>query len=404
MNSGVDGEPIQHRFEQTTAAGDGAPALPIAPQVSVITPTYNESGNILGLLGDVESALDGMRYEVIVADDDSPDRTWEIAEDYAETHPHTLVLRRFHDKGLSPAVLAAMEVARGDVLVVIDADRQHDEKIIPTMYHEITSGHADIAVGSRAVEDGSYGEWSVFRRFVSWVAATIARLFLRVPVSDPMSGFFAISRDVYERLASEINPRGFKIFLEFIGRDPTLKVAEVGYHFKMRTAGETKLNSSVIRSYLLAVFDLRFGHQVKPQFVLYTMVGIAGLAVNGVAYAAASAIGIGEFHTGLSSGIDPVSGAVLCGIVSQVLFTFVANNWFTFWERRYRGSKALVGMMLFAAISAYGLLIQFAVSKWLGGVGVSSAWVRHLFAILVAFQASYFLNVTLTWGRRSTIE
>lgn len=370
----------------------------------MITPTYNESENITPLLADIDSALNTLTYEVIVADDDSPDRTWEIAETYAVDHPSVKVLRRFHDKGLSPAVLAAMEVAKGDVLVVIDADRQHDESIIPAMYDQIVNQGADIAVGSRAAENGSYGEWSAFRRVVSWVAATIARLFLRVPVSDPMSGFFAISRPAYERLAASINPQGFKIFLEFIGRGPDLKVAEVGYHFRMRTAGETKLNSSVIRSYLLAVFDLRFGHQVKPQFVLYTLVGIAGLAVNAVVYAIASGLGAGEITTGLGSGVDPIDGAAMFGILAQVASTFVANNWFTFWERRYRGPRVLLGAMLFALISAYGLLIQFAVSKWLGGIGVSSGWIRHLIAIIVAFQASYFLNVTLTWGRRASVE
>jgi dolichol-phosphate mannosyltransferase len=370
----------------------------------VITPTYNEADNITPLLTDLDTALAPLTYEIIVADDDSPDRTWEIAETYADDHPEVKVLRRFHDKGLSPAVLAAMEVARGDVFVVIDADRQHDEAIIPLMYDQIANQGADIAVGSRGAENGSYGEWSRFRRFVSWVAATIARLFLRVPVSDPMSGFFAISRPAYERLAGQINPRGFKIFLEFIGRGPDLKVVEVGYHFRMRTAGETKLNSSVIRNYLLAVFDLRFGHQVKPQFVLYTLVGLAGLAVNAVVYTIASWLGIGQITTGLGSGVDPVDGAALFGILAQVGCTFVANNWFTFWERRYRGPRVIVGALLFALISAYGLLIQFAVSKWLGGIGVHSAWIRHLIAILVAFQASYFLNVTLTWGRRATLE
>lgn len=375
-----------------------------APTVSVITPTFNEADNIGPLLDELSEALVDLSYEIIVVDDDSPDGTWEVAEKAAEADSRIHVIRRFHDKGLSPAVLAAMETAQGEVLAVIDSDRQHDPAIIPTLVERITSGEADIAVGTRSGEGGSYGDWGRGRRFVSLVAATIARVLLRVPVADPMSGFFAIRRTDYERLAGDINPRGFKILLEFLGRGPDLRVAEVGYHFRLRQAGETKLNSSVIRNYLLAVFDLRFGHEVKPQFVLYTLVGLGGLVANAIVYAIARWLGAGTITTGLGSAVDPVDGAAVAGLITQIALTFVANNWFTFWERRYRGPRVVLGAVLFVAISVYGLMIQFAVAKWLLGLGIHSAPLRHVVAIVVAFQASYFLNVTLTWGRRQPTE
>ncbi|MEZ5381159.1 MAG: glycosyltransferase [Microthrixaceae bacterium] len=377
------------------------------PLVSVITPTYNEAENIGALLERLDEALHDVSHEIIVVDDDSPDETWRIAEEYAESHHTVRVLRRFHDKGLSPAVLAGMELAEGRALAVIDADGQHDEGILPTMARKVAYGDADICVGSRASDGGSYGDWSKARRLVSWVATLIARLFLRVPLSDPMSGYFVISREAFEEAAADVNPQGFKILLEFLGRRPDLSVIEVGYRFRQRTAGETKLNSSVIRSYLLAVFDLRFGHVVKPQLLLYTLVGLAGVGVNFGAIVVGEALGLGSITTG-SEAIDPLPVPVLTGLLTQLVMTFAANNWFTFWENRYQGSRVAVGFALFSVISAYGLLIQFSVAKWFDivglGEGVLSAGaasaLHQLIAILVAFQASYFLNINLTWRRR----
>ena len=382
-----------------------------APLLSVITPTYNEAENIVGLLERVETALAGITYEIIVVDDDSPDETWQLAEAYAEDHQRVRVLRRFHDKGLSPAVLAGMELAEGRTLGVIDADGQHDEAILAAMAERVASGDADICVGSRASDGGSYGDWSRSRRLVSWVATLIARLFLRVPLSDPMSGYFVISREAFEDAAPDVNPQGFKILLEFLGRRPQLRVAEMGYTFRSRTAGETKLNSSVIRSYLLAVFDLRFGHVVKPQLLLYTLVGLFGVGVNFAVIVVGEAVGLGSISTG-SEAIDPLPVPVLVGLIAQLLVTFAANNWFTFWENRYQGSRLAVGFGLFFIISAYGLMIQFAIAKWLDIInlvegplsqGVAAA-LQQLIAILVAFQASYFLNVNLTWRRRERDE
>lgn len=319
------------------------PPLGAPPLLSVITPTYNEAGNILVLLENLERALAEVTYEIIVVDDDSPDGTWQLAEDHAAAHPLVRVLRRFHDKGLSPAVLAGMELAEGRTLAVIDADGQHDESILAAMARRVDSGEADVCVGSRNSDGGSYGDWSRGRRLVSWVATLIARLFLRVPLTDPMSGYFVISREAFEDAAPDVNPQGFKILLEFLGRRPELSVAEMGYTFRSRTAGETKLNSSVIRSYLLAVFDLRFGHMVKPQLLLYTLVGLAGVGVNFGAIVVGEAVGLGSITTG-SEAIDPLAIPVVVGLLAQLVMTFTANNWFTFWENRYQGSRLLVGL------------------------------------------------------------
>ncbi len=378
------------------------------PVLSVVTPTYNEADNLPLLVADLGSALAEVPHEVIVADDDSPDRTWEVGERLADDDDTVVVVRRFHDHGLSAAVLDGMSVARGSILAVIDADLQHDPTILPEMVRLIEDDEADLVVGSRATEGGGYGDWAASRRFVSWVATFIARVILRVRVSDPMSGFFAVRRDVYERDAPRINPRGFKIMLEFIGRDRNLRVVEVPYEFRNRVHGETKLNRSVIRSYLLAVAELRLGRQIDPAFLLYVLVGIVGLAVNSLVFSVGEALGVPQFDTGLNDALDPVYGSFLLSVAVSTAVVFVLNNEFTFWEQRYSGWKLLPAFVVFVGMTVVGTLVHVGVFTYLQNIGLGlsvlgdtgARTLHNLVGAVVALVVNWYLNTTYLWRRR----
>jgi dolichol-phosphate mannosyltransferase len=379
-----------------------------APVVSVVTPTYNEAENVPLLVTRLHEALGDLPHEIIVADDDSPDRTWEVAEQLAEKDPTVTVMRRFHDPGLSAAVLDGMSVARGEVLAVIDADLQHDESILPEMVERIRSDRADVCVGSRSTVGGGYGDWAASRRLVSWVATLIARLLLRVPVSDPMSGYFAVSRRAYEDTAPSINPQGFKILLEFVGRNRDLRVHEVGYEFASRVHGETKLNRSVIRSYLLGVAELRVGRQINPQFLLYVMVGLVGLAVNSSAFAVAEALRFPLVDTGLNEALDPVASSFLFSVQLSIFVLFVLNNEFTFWEQRYRGWKLFPAFAVYEVMSLVGTGVHVAVFTFLQSTGFMLSVLgdgptrvaHNLMGYLVALVVNWYLNTTYLWRRR----
>ena len=384
-------------------------AADVAPVVSVVTPTFNEAENLPELVRAVHAALGTLPHEIVVADDDSPDRTWEVAEQLAEDDSSIRVLRRFRDPGLSAAVLDGMTVARGEYLAVIDADLQHDPAILPEMVGLLASGTVDVCVGSRATEGGGYGDWSAARRLVSWVATMIAKVLLRVPVSDPMSGYFVITRRAYEQTAAQINARGFKILLEFVGRNRSLRVAEVPYEFRNRVHGETKLNRSVIRSYLLAVSELWLGRQIDPVFLLYVLVGIVGLVVNSVAFALAEAAGFPLWTTGLNKAIDPIYTSFLFSVQLSILVLFVLNNEFTFWEDRYRGWKLVPAFLAYEVVSIIGTLIHVAVFTFLqntgfllGVLGAGPARVVHnLTGAVLALIVNWFLNTTYVWKRRT---
>lgn len=375
---------------------------------TVIIPTYNESQNIPVLLESLGTVLSSLNYEIIVVDDNSPDRTWEVAEKVATSNPAIRVIRRIHDRGLSTAVVAGMETARGNVLVVMDADLQHDEAIIPDMVKAVTEGGNDIAVGSRGVSGGSYGEWSKKRRFISWVAATMAHMVLPVRVKDPMSGFFAVKKEFFRDTANRLNPRGFKILLEFIGRNKNPKVVEVGYTFRNRMHGETKLSGSVIRNYLVALLDLKFGKVISSTFIMYGFVGITGVFVNLVGFALGEWLGLPRVRTGLSDHLDPLYLSVPFGIQLSIITNYIGNNYITFYEMRHKGRGLLLGILAFELVSLFGLVVQtgvfqlLQVNGFLGEILDESfrKYINNGLGIIVATVSNYYLNANVTWKSR----
>lgn len=224
--------------------------------LSLVLPSYNEGKNIPLLLPRIAKALEGMPYEVIVVDDDSPDRTWEIAEGLAAQYP-VRVLRRVGRHGLSSAVLEGFAMAKGTVLGVMDADGQHDEGILPALYRDVVE-RGGVAVGSRYVAGGGIHEqWSANRRFLSKAATWLTRIACNVTVSDPMSGFFLLSRDLYLREQSRLNPKGFKILLEILAGLPAdTSVSEVPFRFRVREHGESKLTLKVQWHFLAQLLRL----------------------------------------------------------------------------------------------------------------------------------------------------
>ena len=228
--------------------------------LSLVLPTFNESKNIPEMMRRLTPILDRAfpaRYEIIVVDDDSPDRTWELAQSLTAQYPQLRVMRRQQERGLSTAVIRGWQAARGEWLAVIDADLQHPPEIIVQLCDEMQRG-ADLAVGSRHVEGGGVSDWSVLRRIVSRVAQIIGLVILPGVVgrvSDPMSGFFIIRRTAIQNI--ELNPLGYKILIEVLGRGRFRWIGEVPYVFRERVRGESKVNGKVYVDYLRHLLRLR---------------------------------------------------------------------------------------------------------------------------------------------------
>lgn len=227
---------------------------------SLVVPTYNERRNIAELIAQVTAAIVsevGEAYEIIVVDDDSPDRTWEAAAEIAATNPHVRVLRRTDERDLATAVIRGWQVARGQLLGVIDADLQHPPAAVARLLAALRGG-ADLAVASRAAEGGSTSDWSMVRLLISRSLRTLGMLLLPSAlrrVSDPMTGFFIVRRAAVETVA--LNPCGYKILVELLVRAHIGEIVEVGYTFRSRQNGKSKASLKVLYDYLRHLFRLR---------------------------------------------------------------------------------------------------------------------------------------------------
>jgi dolichol-phosphate mannosyltransferase len=211
------------------------------PQISIVVPALNEAANLTPLTEQIAAALAGREFEILIVDDNSQDDTPAVGAQLAQRFPLKLIVRKEPKDGLSGAVLRGFSEARGEYLIVMDADLQHPPAKLPELLAPLEKGEADFVMGSRYVPGGSTAEhWGLFRKINSDVATFLARPFAG-SVTDPMSGFFALKRSTYER-AQRLTPLGYKIGLELMCKARVQKVREIPIHFAERTRGESKLS------------------------------------------------------------------------------------------------------------------------------------------------------------------
>jgi len=224
--------------------------MPAFPKgASIIVPTFREAANITGLVERVFSATSkaGVEAELIIVDDDSNDGTAELADSLSREHAVRLIVRR-NERGLASAVLAGFAEAKFDCLVVLDADMQHPPERIPELLRKLVEEGHDFVIGTRYGAGGAIeGRWPALRRAGSRLATWLARPL--APLSDPMSGFFAIRRECWHR-ARGLDPLGYKIGLELYVKSGCARPGEVPIRFAARTAGKSKLGPRPVVEYL----------------------------------------------------------------------------------------------------------------------------------------------------------
>jgi dolichol-phosphate mannosyltransferase len=404
--------------------------------LSVIIPTYNESENILNLLDSIKEKIPSfLNTEIIVVDDNSPDRTAELAECYSQSldkgnikdresglseskthedsHRHTkfslLVIRRDGKQGLVSAIMEGIRFSKGQSVLVMDADLSHSPDSIPKMIHELSSPDIDIVVASRYMSGGSITGWPVKRRLISKGAVKIAKYGLRLnkQVTDPMSGFFALKRHIIDKV--RIDSAGYKILLEILVKSNEARVKEIPYTFTNRKAGKSKLDNAVIWDYVKAVYHLyRYGRSSgkamswlrrvrKRRTVLFLSkagrfytVGASGLLLNyfvSVFLFSSSYANLGYIQ------------ATIGGIIVSNISNFLLNKVWTFEDRDFAPRKILRQYGLFAAITSGGAGIQLAALHVLLQSGFSYEAALSI-AVGIASISNFLLNKKLTFGEK----
>jgi dolichol-phosphate mannosyltransferase len=363
------------------------PAGPVV--LSVVIPTFNEAQNVRELVTRLNTALSGIAWEAIFVDDNSPDGTAAEAKALAASDDRVRCIKRLGRRGLASACIEGIMSSAATYVVVIDADLQHDERILPRMLSLLTNDSADLVIGSRYVPGGSADAFAASRASVSRLATNIARMLLGVSVSDPMSGFFMMRRDKFEQVAGELSSIGFKILLDImVTARGHLRVVEVPYEFRARQFGESKFDAQIGLEFLGLILAKLTRGVVDPRFISFALVGAVGLAIHLLALLIA-------LHMGIQSFPIAQSLATLAALASN----FLLNNMLTYRDRRLSGFGLLWGFFGFCAIGAVGAIANVGIASWLYSEH-SVWWLAGAAGALMGALWNYSMSSQFVWRTR----
>lgn len=362
-------------------------------RLSLVLPTLNEAGSISTLLERLNQLLSERLpndFEVLVVDDDSPDRTWEVA--LRLCYPWLRVVRRSDEKGLGSAVIRGWQAARGDILAVMDADLQHPPEVLLSLLDELEQG-AELAVASRHTTGGGVSDWSPLRRMLSRGAQLLGLLLLPGifgRLSDPLSGYFAVRRQTIAGIA--LHPIGYKILLEVVARGRIKWLSEVGYVFSERRVGNSKVTSRVYFDYLAHLARLCASTWYRSRFIRFCVVGGSGVLVDmGLLYLLSDPSQLGWGLT---------RSKVLAGECAM-LSNFLLNDAWTFGDaaRTSQGwLRKLRRFLSFNVICTLGLALNVVLLNLLFNWGGLNRYVANLLAIGVVTLWNYWLNTKVSWA------
>ncbi len=358
-------------------------------ELSIVIPTYKERGNVAELVRRLDAALTGIAWEAIFVDDNSPDGTAEAVKDIAVEDSRVRCLRRVGRRGLSGACIEGILSSASPFVAVMDADLQHDEKVLPQMVVKLRQGDVDLVAGTRYVGGGSAACLAGRRGAISRLATAITHRLTGTSLSDPMSGFFMMRRDRFDAIAPSLSPVGFKILLDIaMTGGERLSIAEQPYVFGERFEGESKFNAQIGVEFLGLLLAKMTGDLVDPRFLLFAFVGSLGLLVHLVALRAALIFIPDEFRT----------AQILATLVAMTS-NFLLNNELTYRDRRLKGLGMLRGFILFCLFASFGAFTNVDLASWLY-YEHQVWWVAGAAGAIMSALWNYAMSTLFVWRAR----
>ena len=335
----------------------------------------------------LEVALRGIAWEAVFVDDNSPDGTAAAVRAIAARDPRIRGIQRVGRRGLASAVIEGMLSVSAPFVAVMDGDLQHDETILPLLLRAVEGG-ADVAIGSRHVAGGTATEGlSAHRSLLSDAGAWLARHLLATPVSDPMSGFFLLRRDLIDDLAPRLSGRGFKILLDILLSAPgVLSVTEIPYAFRPRAQGASKLDTTVMLEFAGLLIDKAMGGLVPLRFLSFAIIGLVGALVHMVA---------------LSTLLGPLGLGFLVAQSAATLLAmtvnFALNNRITYCDARLKGAALWCGLFIFYVVCGIGAVANVGISSLLLRDGILAWGLAGVAGALLALVWNYTVSSALVW-------
>jgi dolichol-phosphate mannosyltransferase len=361
------------------------------PELTVVVPTFNERENVGLLVERLDAVLAGIDWEVVFVDDDSPDGTSDAVRELARKDRRVRVIRRIGRRGLSSASVEGVLSSSAPYFVVMDADLQHDDAVLPVMLEKLrTDSGLDIVVGTRYADGGAAAEgFSERRAWLSRAGNAVARVVLRADLSDPMSGYFAMPRASFDQVVKSLSQQGFKILLDiFTSAGRPLRYAEVPYVFRARQHGESKLDTMAAWEFGMLVLDKLIGHIVPVRFVVFAAVGATGLAVHLLA------LGLTTY-----AGAQFVYAQTFAVIVAMT-WNFFLNNFITYRDQRLRGARLVWGLLSFYLICSVGAVANVGVADFVFNRN-ATWWLAGLAGAAIGVVWNFAVSSFLTWRRKA---
>ncbi len=354
-------------------------------ELAIIVPTLNERENLIPLVELLDACLGEIRWELVFVDDDSKDGTAALAWRLAESRPNIRCIRRVGRRGLASACVEGMLSTGAPFLAVMDADLQHDEKLLPEMLRRLKTGNLDIVIASRFQEDSEQVGLSSRREHMSRIGNWLSRKVCHAELTDPLSGFFMLRRKVLDEVVYSLSNLGFKILVDIFASAPRrLAFEELPFRFRSRQHGESKLDTAVIGEFVMLLCDKIFGWILPTRFVSFIIVGVVGLVLH---------LGLLGLQVRLLG--TPFMTAQAVAAIAAILGNYYLNNEFTYRDLRLKGGAFWKGMASFMLVCATGALINFILSRslyqdglawWLaGGVGafIGGLWNYNITSFFV---------------------
>jgi dolichol-phosphate mannosyltransferase len=362
-------------------------------ELSIIVPTFNESGNVIPLYNEIKKALKTAKYEIIFVDDDSKDGTIDEINGLIKQHNNVWLIHRIDKRGLSSACIEGFIASDSKYLAVIDADLQHDPALLSEMLQKIRSDELDLIIASRFLKDSVISGLSNTREKFSSIGNAISTMVTGIKLSDPLSGYFMIKKAVVNPLIPKLSGMGFKILLDIISTSRfsriKLKYLELPTHFRERINGESKLDLLTILEFITLILDKILGKYIPIRLVLFVIVGFSGFLLHMLVLA----IMLKIFN--------------LSFVFSQIVATslamtsnFFVNNIFTYRDRRLYGMAMLKGLVSFCIACFIGGAINVTSSSIIFDQGVY--WpIAALIGCVLGFLCNYVITALTTWKHKS---
>ncbi len=362
-------------------------AVPGPPyELSVVIPTFNERENVRPLIETLSRSLQGIAWEAIFVDDDSPDGTAGLLRSLANAYPNMRCIQRIGRRGLASACIEGMLASSSPYLAVMDADLQHDVGILPLMLHTLKRDQLEIVVGSRYVEGGGTGDLDQSRVQLSHIATRIAKLATHASLKDPMSGFFLLRRPLLDRTIRRMSGKGFKILLDlFMSADAPVRFGEIPYKMRSRARGQSKLDQLVAWEFGMLLADKLIGRFIPIRFIMFVAVGTAGALMH---------LAVLGFITQLLHYPFVIGQAV--ATITAMTVNFFLNNVLTYRDRQLRGWRIVWGLTSFYVACGLGALINIVLAQFLFQNGIIW-WLSGLLGALVGAVWNFAVTSSFTW-------